>query len=803
MKTTKYNDNWKFWNEGDAFALVWNVPEHAQDVTLPHDAMIACDAYAESGNGGNSGYRDGGNYNYVKTIHPTVEMKDKVLSLKFEGVYMNAFVYVNEQLAGKSPFGYTTFYVELNDYLRYGEDNEIRVVVKNGAMTNSRWYSGSGIYRDVYLLESDLTHIGPEGVFVQTEVIEEDYAVVVVQTEVVNRSHRKVNQSLVTSILSPEGDVVGCETTQVVLPGNTIRTISQRIVVDGPSCWSDLTPDMYESQSKLMCGTDVVDEASNAFGIRDLSLDSRNGLRVNGKTVKLRGACIHHDSGLLGAATYQDAQYRQVKRLKDAGFNAIRMAHQPMAPAMLKACDTLGVYVMDETFDMWTRCKSDFDYGMVFDEWWEKDVTAMVKKDRNHPSVIMYSIGNEIPEVGTDAGMMIADQIVSKIKSLDPTRYTLSSVNGVFASGDRVDEIVEDVVATLKAEGKIEGNVNHFMALMQDHMDTIVVHPIIGERLENASASVDIAGYNYMTARYEADGETYPNRVIVGSETYPPAIVKNWDLVEKLPHVIGDFTWTGWDYIGEAGVGIPAYNFGEGGFGAKFPCQLAYCGDFDLIGSRRPASYYREIAFGIRNKPYISVQDPNRYGQHLMRTPWIISDSVRSWQWDGFESKPVLVEVYSPGDEVALMLNGEEIGREAVNENRINTFDTSYMAGTLEAISYENGVEIGRDLLTTPNKGMVINAEVEKGNEGELIFVNIELTDDDGTLLPVESGIMSVEAPECILMGLGSGDPKPKENYTGTEAHVFNGKALAIFKGDAAGEKIRLVYGDVVVDVVL
>ncbi|WP_099466649.1 glycoside hydrolase family 2 TIM barrel-domain containing protein [Konateibacter massiliensis] len=793
MLEQKFNDKWKYWEDKDAFALVWNVPDSAEQITLPHDAMMERGAYEGSKNQGNTGFRDGANYHYVKTIHAKKEDKNKTLLLKFEGVYMNAFVYINGELAAKSPFGYTTFWVHMNEFLKYGADNEIRVIVKNGAMTNSRWYSGSGIYRDVYLLSSGLTYLVPEGTFVHTEAIEEEYAVLQVQTEIKNRSHANEELTLETAIIDESGAVVSCDKIPVVLFSQEKRRMRQRITLDFPKLWSEESPVLYTCQSRLYEGNKLIDESSTSFGVRQLQLDAKKGLRVNGKSVKLRGACIHHDSGLLGAATYEEAQLRQVRLLKEAGFNAIRMSHQPMAPAMLRACDRLGMYVMDETFDMWNRSKSDYDYGLYFQEWWERDVEAMVRKDYNHPCVLLYSIGNEIPEIGTNHGAELADQICRKIKSIDSTRYTLASINGVFAAGDRIDEIVADVVSELSKEGKIEGNVNNFMALMDKHMDKIVVHPAIAEKLDKACAATDIAGYNYMTARYEMDKETYPNRIIVGSETYPPDIARNWTLVEKHSHLIGDFTWTGWDYIGEAGVGIPCYQWGEGGFGAKFPCQLAYCGDFDLIGNRRPASFYREIVFGLRKAPYITVQNPHHYGEPLIKTPWIISDSVSSWNWEGCEGKPVTVEIYSAGTEVELFCNDVSMGRKKAGEEAgfQALFELIYEEGILRAVSYDGAQKIGEMKLETA-KGKRKIAVLPEETGAELIYVPIEIRDENGILdRSCESKIEITVEGGARLAGFGSGNPKPSYHYKENVTETFQGTALAILK-KSASKKIKI-----------
>lgn len=788
----KFNDNWKFWIEGDSFALVWNIPDIAREVTLPHDAMIEKPAHEESLNGGNTGYRDGDVYNYVKLFQAPEEYKDKTVMLKFEGVYMNAFVYVNGQLAGKNPFGYTTFYVPLNNFLRFGQENEIRVQVRNGAMTNSRWYSGGGIYRDVYLLVSDLVHIVPEGVQVKTESADEEYAVLHVDTELENCFHTPAELVLETVIQDAAGNTAAQDRTLVTVFAQDKRKMSQRMTVVRPEMWSAESPALYTCVTCLIQDGTVIDKSKEKFGIRTLSLDAKRGLRVNGSTVKLRGACIHHDSGLLGAATYDSVQFRQIRKLKEAGFNAVRMSHHPMAPAMLRACDELGMYVMDETFDMWNRCKSNYDYGLYFQEWWEKDVTAMVRKDFNHPSVILYSVGNEIPEIGTDHGAKICHDLSSKIKELDDTRFTLASINGVFAAGDQVDRIVADVVSDLSKAGKIDGNVNDFMTLMDGHMDEIVVHNAITERLERACAGVHIAGYNYMTARYEMDGEKYPNRVIVGSETYPPEIARNWNLVEKLDHVIGDFTWTGWDYIGEAGVGVPAYQWGEGGFGAGFPCQLAYPGDLDITGFRRPASYYREAVFGLSTKPYIAVQDPNRYGQQLIKTPWVISDTVSSWTWGGCDGKPVVVEVYSQGKETELFINGKSCGRKPAGKAAgfRTLFETTYEPGTILAVSYdEDGNQMGQMELHTAgeDRNLVLTAEPEM--KDQFIYIDAVLCDQDGNTATDSDMKITLDVEGCAeAVGFGSGNPKPKYNFNEGVTETFHGRAQIVLMRTGSGK---------------
>lgn len=793
MKIIKWNDGWKFWPDKDSFALVWSVPQNARDVDLPHDAMIEGKAYAESPNGGNTGFRDAEVYNYAKMLGVPKEAKGQKFVLKLEGVYMNAFVYVNGVMVAKNMFGYSTFYADLSSYLKYGAVNEIRVQARSGAMSNSRWYSGAGIYRDVYLMESGPVYILPDHVFVKTENADCDAAVLSVKTELENLTPGSEYLKLTAVILDSEGNTAAEDSAWVTLMPGEKRKMPQRIVVEKPSLWSEDNPAVYKCRMTLSDAESgkVIDEAVTSFGIRTLALDAKRGLRVNGKQVKLRGACIHHDSGLLGAATYDDAQRRQIMILKEAGFNAVRMSHHPMAPSMLRVCDELGMYVMDEGFDMWNRPKSNYDYGLYFNEWWKTDVEAMVKKDYNHPSVILYSIGNEIPEIGTDRGAQIVYEMNSFMKGLDDTRYTLAGINGAMALGDDIDRVVSDLTGK---ETSASGNVNDFMTVMDTKMDELVVHPLLSARLEKALAYLDVAGYNYMTARYEPDSVDYPNRVMVGSETYPPQIARNWDIITRLNCVIGDFTWTGWDYIGEAGVGIPAYQWGDGGFGARFPAQLAYCGDIDLTGYRRPASYFREAVFGLTQKPFITVQDPNHYGEFLIKTPWVISDSASTWNWKGCEGKPVIVEVYADADEVELLVNGVSAGRQPAGKaaGYRTLFETVYEPGEILAVAYKDGAESGRMALATAGEAVSLELSVDYSGE-ELVYLPVELKDAAGNLVTDgDRKITLTVSGGADAAGFGSGNPKPSYNFNEGVTETFLGRALVIVKRNKKAEPVSV-----------
>lgn len=896
MKIRKWNDNWKFWSGGDSFALVWGIPENAVDVTLPHDAMALETPYEECPNGTNTGYVKGALYTYVKRFYvPSSAYAGKDVIVRFEGIYEKSSIYVNEQLVGSCNYGYSVVDVNITGALRLDAENEIRVIVRNGAMANSRWYSGGGIYKDVYMLIGEKAHIAPYGVRINTLTLDDDSAEILVKTRIDNKDNSRLTASLETRIIDPSGK----EAASVKVPAHLMplesREIVQRITVTDPSPWSEDTPDLYKCVSVItsddFCATEknanmIIDSGVETFGIRTMSLDKVHGLRVNGKTVKLRGACVHHDSGLIGAATYDSVMYRQVRKMKEAGFNALRIAHNPAAPALLRACDKLGVYVMDEFVDMWTRNKTDYDYSISFETDWKKDLKSMIMKDYNHPSVIMYSIGNEIPEIGTDIGTRIGTQMNAYVKELDDSRYTTAGINGVFAAGDKVGEIMQDILSAAcdkkeqksakdvegieaeaeveieaeteakrdveiekesgtqentdsKADGKADnkadnnadgnadgnvdgnadGNVNDFMTVMDAHMDEIVNHKAVSQRLDNACTFLDIAGYNYMTARYEKDHVNNPDRIIVGSETYPPQIARNWAEIEKYSTVIGDFTWTGWDYIGEAGIGIPAYKFGEGGFGASYPCRLSYVGDFDITGFRRPVSYYRQIVFGLRKAPYIAVQDPHHYGEKVITTPWVMSDAISSWTWDIPRGSGVIVEVYSAGDEAELILNGKSLGRKASGkkEGYRTLFDITYEEGELEAVSYENGKEIGRVSLVTAGEASKIEVVREQndykescnnavGNGSiniktidkamekeascdnsdsyenmEIVYLNISLCDDVGNVNTESDTDIHVSLSDNLeLMGFGSADPRDVTNYKTSDTKTFNGRCQLI-----------------------
>ncbi|WP_105973710.1 glycoside hydrolase family 2 TIM barrel-domain containing protein [Streptomyces geranii] len=815
MIRTSFNDGWQTRPKVNPFAEMSGTNVPFRPVTLPHDAMIERERTAPGDEvtmqGGAGAYFPGGAYEYRKTFAVPEEHRGKRILVEFEGVYRDALVYINGDYAGQRPYGYSQFRVDADRFLRFGEDNEIRVEAR--AHRDSRWYTGAGIYRDTWLLVGEVVRISPEGVRVSTPDIDGERAVVEVATRVENDSIAIRTVEVVTEIRDAAGNAVATDTSKLtVLPGEP-ATARQRLYVRGPSLWSPDSPALYTATVALKDAEAEVDAETVTFGVRSLRLDPVHGLRINGETVKLRGACVHHDNGVLGAATFARAEERRVQLLKDAGFNAIRMSHNPMSKGMLDACDRLGVLVVDEAFDVWTSGKSEFDYSLNFPEWWERDIEAMVAKDFNHPSVIMYSIGNEIPETGSPSGAAWGRKLAEKVRALDGTRYVTNAVNGLLAAMSELGALMRQrhEKAADASEGEGEGEsqgegaekgINTLMANTGDMMNAINASDLVTGKTAESFALLDVAGMNYAEARYALDKDLFPSRIILGTETFPTRIDGNWQLVKQHGHVIGDFTWTGWDYLGEVGIGRPQYltpGAPAPAHTAPYPYLVAGCGDLDITGHRRPASYYREIVFGLRTEPYLAVRRPEHHGETYAGTPWAWSDSIASWTWPGFEGRPVTIEVYGDADEVELLLDGRSLGRRPVGQDHSfrAEFDTSYEPGELLAVAYRAGVETGRHTLRTATGPVLLHAEPDRpavtANTGDLVYVTLTLTDPDGTLHPAADRPVTVEVSgPGVLLGFGSAAPATEERFDATERRTYEGRALAVLRPTGPG-KLHLV----------
>lgn len=799
MKKIKFNTGWNFYpGSGGSLQAMEEGDAKETAVTLPHDASILRPRDPKEPGGSGNGFFREENYHYTKEFELSAEDAGKCVWLEFEGIYQNAFVYINNSFAGKHPYGYGNFYVDATKYVHAGQKNTIKVVVKN-AVPSGRWYTGGGIYRDVNLLIGNPLHLAPQGIRLATVEAEADLATIRAELPVEYRGTEVREIEIKLQLLDAHGKVAAKNEMPITVDEYGEKTYQMMLYVEHPELWDAEHPELYQYKVQLTEQGEILDEECGSFGIRKLQLDVKHGLRVNGKSVKLRGGCIHHENGIIGAAEFPHAEEVRVRRLKEAGYNAIRSSHYPMSRTLLETCDRLGMYVMDEFTDVWTTTKGDFDYGMVMTEWWEQDVTNMVWKDYNHPCVLMYSIGNEIPECGNKLDIQMGKKIADKIRSLDDTRYVTNSVNFLLSIQDRMGEIMASMAAKnaeeekKKAEsGKLEQQENNSMMTdFAGFIDRVVTGEIAEKATEEAFSQVDIAGYNYAACRYEMDQEKYPNRIIVGSETTPQSLDRNWPLVEKYPNVIGDFSWTAWDYLGEAGIGRVSYNEPNAvEFYAPYPYKSAYCGDMNLLGDRRAVSYWREIIWGLRKDPYLAVQPPQHYGQKKNFTNWAMTDAVNCWNWDGYEGKPVVVEVYADAEEAELYVNGSCVERKKVGEQKkaVTYFETTYEPGVLETVVYIDGKEVGRNCITTAGKDLHLNAVTDcaqiPADGSDICYVEIRVTDGNGNLDPSANGTVSItlDGPGKIL-GYGSADPESEENYFDTEARPFEGRLRAAVRG--------------------
>lgn len=794
MKKTRFNDNWIFHEGGGsalaALAAMAGGEAVSKEVTLPHDASVERDRNPQELNGSGNGYFREETIHYTKEFLLDVEDADKNIWLEFEGVYQNAFVYINNSFAGKCPYGYGNFYIDATKYIYFDKMNTIKVVVKNG-VPSGRWYTGGGIYRDVNLMVADRLHLIPDGAHLAAVDVTEDQAVVRVESVVEYTGTDVRDITLCVQLLDADRIIVAEDSMPVTVEEHSRNTYRQKIYVENPRLWDVDTPYLYSYRICVKEADQELDVEEGTFGIRKLQLDTKHGLRINGKAVNLRGGCIHHDNGVTGTAEFAHAAEFRVKRLKEAGYNAIRSSHYPMSRKLLEACDKLGMLVMDEFADVWTSTKVDYDYGTHMAEWWEHDVTNLINKDYNHPCVIMYSIGNEIPETGNKFDVQWGKKLADKIRSLDDSRYVTNSLNLMLSIMDRMGELMAGA----------NTEINSMMSNMGDMMDMLISSEIAGKATEEAFAQVDIAGYNYATCRYVQDGEMYPNRIIVGSETYPRDLDKNWELIEKYPYLIGDFSWTAWDYLGEAGIGKITYDNSQGmSFYAPYPEKAAYCGDMNLIGDRRPVSYWREIIWGFRKAPYLAVQPPKHHDDPHNMTNWSMTDAVRSWNWNGYEGRPVTVEAYTDAEEAELLVNGKPVERKKVGETKkdIAFFETVYEPGTLEVIVYRDGKEAGRDKVVTAKDEVRISACADAAqipaDAGDICYVEISMVDADGILNPGadKAVTVSVEGPG-VISGFGSADPASEENYFDKTAKAYEGRLRAAVRGTGEAGTITVL----------
>lgn len=780
MRREPFNDNWGFATKPSIFeALSPAGPK--QPVTVPHDAVLAGGRGAEGSGGSHTGYFFGGSWQYEKSFDAPAEWTDRQVTLEFEGVYRDAMVYLNGSLAGQCPNGYTRFFVDATPYLTFGGPNTVTVEAR--AHEDSRWYSGGGLYRPVQLLVGGVVHIAPEGPRITPSLTADDLATVDVDTDVVNSGRLTRTVAIEAQIRDGSGVVATERAPLTILPNETLPG-HLRLHLERPVRWSPDDPHVYDVAVRILDGEEILDEADAHFGVRTLDLDPRKGLLVNGEVVNLRGCCIHHDNGIVGAATFEAAEERRLRILKEAGFNAIRSAHNPASRALLDACDRLGLFVMDEFSDVWGSSKSHSDYHSAFAEWWQRDVDAMVAAAYNHPSVIMYSIGNEIMEVGNPLGARQGRLIAERIRRNDPSRVVLNSINCAIAAIDQLATVFGG-----SSDDAGQGDGFNAAISVQDVLAQVMQLPMIGDVIEESCSYLDVVGYNYGDVRYLADHEAHPHRIIVGSETFPTQIDHLWKLVTELPYLIGDFAWVGWDYLGESGVGRVKYPGETVEFAAPYPWLTTSSGDIDITGQRRPVSYYREIVYGLRADPYLVVQDPAHAEHPAVIQAWSWNDATPSWTWDVPEGTEVVVEAYADADEVVFVLNGEEVARAVVGVEKgyVARAAVPYRPGTLVAVARRDGEQVGTCTLRTSGQNSRIEATryLPQGRalSGDLEYVELAIVDEARTVCPnAEVPVTVTVTGPGVLQGLGTGRQSTEESFLADTCTTYQGRALAAIR---------------------
>lgn len=752
-------------------------------VTLPHDAMLAEPRTAISAGGTNTGWYEGYDYEYQRTLTvPENELADTHI-LEFEGVYHNAEVWLNGQKAAFRPYGYTNFYVDCAPYLHAGE-NELRVIARNADQPNSRWYSGAGIYRPVQLWKARGAHITLNGVKIRTLSLQPAIVEVRVKTTAPGTVRLTVDD---LPAMQQESD------------GEAVFTLT----LDNARLWTPETPNLYTCRVSF-----ADDEVTETFGVRKVEWGT-DGFLLNGKRYIIQGACIHHDNGLLGAVCDPDAVARKVRLLKENGYNAIRSAHNPCSKALLTECDRQGMLVMDEYIDHWYIHKTEHDYVDYFNDWWRQDLTDMVEKDYNHPCVVLYSTGNEVSETAQKRGIALTKEMTDFLHGLDDSRPVTCGVNiffnflssigfGVYSDekakkeAERAEKAKQRGEKAAKKKAVGSQFFNNLAGLLGDEfMKRGATLHGCDVKTRDAFANMDIAGYNYGIYRYKHDLKKYPQRLILGSETFCNDAYKFRELAKQEPRLVGDFVWAGMDYLGEVMVGSWEYADYAETFDGGLGWVSAGSGRIDLTGKPLGEALYTRVALEADNGPYIAVCPVNHTGDRHSPSAWKMTNAMPSWSWTGCEGRKANVEVYARAARVELVLNGHTVGSKTLKNDCLARVSIPYESGTLEAVSYDAADhEIGRCKLQSAGgaTSLTLDAEEPAAQTGHLCYVRLRYTDENGITKPLMRGNIQVQVRGGTLVGLGSACPFNKHSYLDSETDTYYGEALAIVRmgdGDA------------------
>ena len=770
VREALFNKDWKF-HRGSVANAEQSVFDDSRwrVLDLPHDWSVEpvpvrkegitigpFSKLNESGaDGADTGQTLGGEGWYRKEFTLPQEDSEKLYTLYFEGVYNQSEIWINSKKVYFNPYGYTSYKIDITDYCNPpGIPNTIAVKVVNAGQ-NSRWYSGSGIYRHVRLIKTDRFHLDKWDTFINASELKGKEAVGKFSTIIYNKNRTNRKGKLTLTIFSPGGKEVFSTSRELEVSGET--PVAEAFTVKNPELWSPDTPVLYTARISLSSNGKECDEISIPFGIRTISFSADKGFLLNSKPVKLKGGCVHHDNGLLGAVAIDRAEERKAELLKANGYNAVRCAHNQVSEHFLTACDQLGILVIHETFDQWQKPKRERDYHLFFKDWSERDISASVRRDRNHPSIILWSIGNEIQERADAEGEEIAKKLINTIRKYDDSRFTTAGVNWFWDNRNYKWETDS----------------------------------------ERAFRNIDVAGYNYMWDRYETDHAAYPDRIIYGSESYPKEAAQNWNLVEKHPYVIGDFVWTAIDYLGEAGL-AHTLELGPEERNPQFmgwPWYNAWCGDIDFCGDKKPQSYYRDVLWGKRSIT-MAVRPPVAEGKKEAVNLWGWPDELLHWNWTGLEGKSMRVNVYSRSPKVKLYLNDKLVGeKETDKSNYTASFEVAYEPGVLKAVNVGKNKE-STELKTSGEPAairLVADRNRIKADNNDLAYVKIEIVDKEGNVIPdakTEVAIRCTGKGSVIAAGNAAYDDM--KSFRSLTPHTFRGRAMAIVRPEEEKGEIEL-----------
>ncbi len=785
------DSGWKFTLGDPAGAEAVQLPDETwRSVDLPHDWSIEGKPAKENPSGGSGGYFPAGIGWYRKAFTAPAAWRGRHVSLEFDGVASNATVYLNGHRLGVHPYAYTSFGFDLTPQLNFQGRNVLAVRVDTSAQPDGRWYSGAGIYRHVRVTVTQPVHLDRWGVFITTPNVARDAALVSIHTAVVNESDKPASIFIETTLYDRGGKASGKASSRLTIAAGAEGNAQQSVKVTNPALWSPASPVMYRAVSQVKLKRKLVDQGETPFGIRSLAWSAENGFLLNGSPIKLAGGSVHHDNGPLGAEAFDRAEVRKAELLKAAGFNAVRTAHNPPSPAFLDACDRIGLLVIDEPFDVWTVSKRTYDYARFFKEWWQKDVDAMVKRDRNHPSIIMWGIGNEIPEVWTPDGAPLAKELSERVRSLDPSRPLTQAFPGA----------------------------------------------TYGANPDAAIAQIDIAGYNYNLAQNQSeDHRRIPSRIMMTTESFPADAYEQWKLAQENPYILGEFVWTAMDYLGESGIGAWSYGSVKQGdqlkqmrsflrvylarMGAdgknpmaafqngqppsplapEFPWHGSYCGDLDITGFRKPASYYRDILWNGGDRIFATVRLPEPEGQSILAAGWAVYPTLPSWNWPGQEGKPLQVEVYSGVEKVRLYLNDRLLEeKQSGREQQFKAaFSVPYEPGVLRAVGLRGDRIVTETVLTTAGPASALRLTADRtavdANGQDLSYITVEAIDAKGNLQQnADQEIsFSITGPGT-LAAVGNGNTEDQTSYRDEHRHLFHGRALVIVRTTRQSGSIRV-----------